>query len=83
MGENGREDIKKIEKRWKEVFNFKLCFIMETKDFTREQLDVLAGLVLTEMRSLREFGNAHGEGVIKALEPEIVSLYTLYNYLIA
>lgn len=56
---------------------------METKEFTREQLDVLAGLVLAEMRSLREFGNAHGEAVRTALEPKIVSLYTLYNYLIA
>lgn len=56
---------------------------METKEFTREQLDVLAGLVLAEMRNLREFGNAHGEGVRKALELEIASLYTLYNYLIA
>ena len=56
---------------------------METKDFTRKQLDVLAGLVLAEMGSLREFGNAHGEAVKKALEPEIVSLHTLYNYLIA
>jgi hypothetical protein len=37
----------------------------------------------TEMGSLREFGNAHGDAVRKALEPEIVSLHTLYNYLIA
>jgi hypothetical protein len=56
---------------------------METKEFTREQLDVLAGLVLAEMGNLREFGNAHGEAVRQALEPKIVSLYTLYNYLIA
>lgn len=56
---------------------------METKEFTREQLDVLAGLVLAEMGNLREFGNAHGKAVREALEPEIVSLYTLYNYLIA
>ena len=55
---------------------------METKDFTREELDVLAGLVLAEMGRLREFGNAHGEAVRKALEPKIVSLHTLYNYLI-
>jgi hypothetical protein len=61
----------------------KCVFIMETKEFTREQLDVLAGLVLAEMGCLREFGNAHGEAVRQALEPEIVSLYTLYNYLIA
>lgn len=51
---------------------------METKEFTREQLDVLA-----EMGSLREFGNAHGEAARQALAPKIVSLYTLYNYLIA
>lgn len=56
---------------------------METKDFTREQLNFLADLVLAEMGSLREFGNAHGEAVRTALEPEIVSLHTLYNYLIA
>lgn len=56
---------------------------METKEFTREQLDVLAGLVLAEMGGLREFGNARGEAVRKALEPEIASLHTLYNYLIA
>lgn len=56
---------------------------METKDFTREQLNVLAGLVLAEMGSLREFGNAHGEAVRQALEPKIASLHTLYNYLIA
>ena len=56
---------------------------MKTKEFTRKQLDVLAGLVLAEMGSLREFGNAHGKAVREALEPKIVSLYTLYNYLIA
>lgn len=56
---------------------------MEAKEFTKEQLDVLAGLVLAEMGSLREFGNAHGVSVREALEPEIVSLHTLYNYLIA
>lgn len=56
---------------------------METKEFTREQLDVLAGLVLAEMGNLREFGNAHGAAVRTALEPEVVSLHTLYNYLIA
>lgn len=56
---------------------------METKEFTREQLAVLAGLVLAEMGSLREFGNAYGEAARKALEPEIASLHTLYNYLIA
>ena len=74
-----REGIKK----YKEVFNLKNVFIMETKEFTREQLDVLAGLVLAEMGSLREFGNAHGEAVRQALEPKIASLHTLYNYLIA
>lgn len=56
---------------------------METKEFTKEQLDVLAGLVLAEMGSLREFGNAHRKAVREALEPEVVSLYTLFNYLIA
>lgn len=56
---------------------------MEKKEFTREQLDVLTGLILAEMGNLREFGNAHGEAVRKELEPEIVKLCTLYNYLIA
>lgn len=43
---------------------------METKEFTREQLDVLADMVLAEMGR-------------EALSDEIARLHTLYNYLIA
>lgn len=56
---------------------------METKEFTREHLDVLAGLVLAEMGKLREFGNGRSEAVKQALQEEIGRLHTLYNYLIS
>ena len=56
---------------------------METKEFTREQLDVLADMVLAEMGRLREFSNGRGEVVREALSDEIAKLHTLYNYLIA
>jgi hypothetical protein len=55
---------------------------MKEKVLTQENLDILADLVLKEMGSLREFGNAHGEAVRKALETEIGKLHTLYNFLI-
>lgn len=56
---------------------------METKDLTREQLDVLAELVLAEMGKLREFSQGRSEVVREALSDEIARLHTLYNYLIA
>lgn len=55
---------------------------MENKEFTREQLDVLADLVLREMDALREFGNSRPKAVKEALTQEIGALHTLYNYLI-
>lgn len=55
---------------------------METKELTREQLDILAGLVLAEMGKLREFGNGRSEAVKQSLQDEISCLHTLYNYLI-
>lgn len=56
---------------------------MVEKVFTREQLDVLAGMVLAEMGSLREFSQGRSEVVREALSDEIARLHTLYNYLIA
>lgn len=56
---------------------------METKEFTQEQLDVLADMVLAEMGRLREFSNSRSEVVREALSDEIARLHTLYNYLIA
>ena len=56
---------------------------METKEFAREQLDVLADMVLAEMGRLREFSNGRSEVVRESLSDEIVRLHTLYNYLIA
>ena len=64
------------------VFNLK-SRVMETKEFTREQLDVLADMVLAEMGRLREFSNGRSEVVREALSDEIARLHTLYNYLIA
>lgn len=52
------------------------------KELPKREWDILADLVLKEMGSLREFGNAHGEAVRKALETEIGKLHTLYNFLI-
>lgn len=56
---------------------------MVEKEFTREQLDVLADMVLAEMGRLREFSNGRSEEVREALSDEIARLHTLYNYLIA
>lgn len=56
---------------------------METKEFTREQLDVLADMVLAEMGRLREFSNGRSEVVREALSDDIARLHTLYDYLIA
>jgi metal-responsive CopG/Arc/MetJ family transcriptional regulator len=56
---------------------------METKEFTQEQLDVLADMVLAEMDRLREFSNGRSEVVREALSDEVARLHTLYNYLIA
>ena len=56
---------------------------METKEFTREQLDVLADMVLAEMGRLRELSNGRSEVVREALREEVARLHTLYNYLIA
>lgn len=56
---------------------------METKEFTREQLDVLADMVLAEMGRLHEFSNGRSEEVREALNDEAARLHTLYNYLIA
>lgn len=57
--------------------------VMKQKKFTQEQLDVLSQLVLSEMGKLREFSHGRPEPVREALQTEIVSLHTLYNYLIA
>lgn len=57
--------------------------VMKQKEFTQEQLDVLSELVLSEMGKLREFTHGRPESVREALQTEIVSLHTLYNYLIA
>ena len=70
------------------AYNGKKCLIlkskvMETKEFTREQLDVLADMVLAEMGRLREFSNGCSEVVREALSDEIARLHTLYDYLIA
>ena len=56
---------------------------MEKKEFTRDQLYVLADIVLAEMGRLREFSNGSSEVIREALSDEIVRLHTLYNYLIA
>ena len=56
---------------------------MVEKEFTREQLDILADMVLAEMGRLREFSNGRSEVVREALSDEIARLHTLYNYLIA
>lgn len=56
---------------------------MVEKEFTQEQLNVLADLVLNEMSKLREFTHGRGDAVREALLEEIGSLHTLYNYLIA
>ena len=56
---------------------------MKEKAFTDEQLEVLSQLVLAEMGKLREFSHGRPESVREALQTEIVSLHTLYNYLIA
>jgi hypothetical protein len=56
---------------------------MIEKEFTQEQLEILANLVLSEMGNLREFGNGRPSAIRKALEKEIVCLHTLYNYLIS
>lgn len=56
---------------------------MENKEFTREQLDVLAELVLREMGALREFSQGRSQKIREELATEIASLHTLYNYLIA
>lgn len=56
---------------------------MVEKEFIREQLDVLADMVLAEMGRLREFSNGRSEVVREALSDEVARLHTLYNYLIA
>lgn len=56
---------------------------MIEKEFTQEQLEILANLVLSEMGKLREFSHGRPVAIRKALEKEIVCLHTLYNYLIA
>ena len=56
---------------------------MGTKEFTKEQLDVLASLVLSEIVTLEEFSKKHIETAKKALEPKIENLHALYIYLIA
>lgn len=55
---------------------------MVEKEFTQEQLNTLSELVLAEMGNLREFCNGRPEAVRAALQTEIGSLHTLYNYLI-
>lgn len=55
---------------------------MKEKVLTQEQWDILSELVLTEMGNLREFCNGRPEAVRAALQTEIGSLHTLYNYLI-
>ena len=56
---------------------------MVEKEFTREQLDVLADMVLAEMGRLRELSNGRSEVVREALSDEIARLHTLFNFLIA
>lgn len=56
---------------------------MVEKEFTQEQLDVLADMVLAEMGRLRKFSNARSEVIREVLSDEIARLHTLYNYLIA
>lgn len=55
---------------------------MKEKEFTQEQLDILADMVLAEMGRLREFCNGRSDAVKEALRTEIGCLHTLYNYLI-
>lgn len=55
---------------------------MKKKEFTREQLDILANLVLAEMGNLREFCKDRSPAIKEALRNEIGCLHTLYNYLI-
>lgn len=52
------------------------------KELSKGQWDILSNLVLKEMGGLREFCNGRSDAVKKALETEIGSLHTLYNYLI-
>lgn len=56
---------------------------MVEKEFTREQLAMLADMVLAEIGRLREFSNGRSEVVREALSDEVARLHTLYNYLIA
>ena len=53
-----------------------------SKELTKREWDILSNLVLKEMGGLREFCNGRSDAVKKALETEIGSLHTLYNYLI-
>lgn len=55
---------------------------MKKKEFTQEQLDILADLVLMEMGKLREFCEGRSPAIKEALRNEIGCLHTLYNYLI-
>ena len=55
---------------------------MKTKEFTQESLDLLSGLVLSEMGRLREFGEGRNTEIQKMLDIERLKLLTLYNYLI-
>lgn len=52
------------------------------KELPKREWDILADLVLKELGNIREFSNAHGEAVRKALETEIGKMQTLYNFLI-
>lgn len=61
---------------------FLLVIIMKTKEFTQENLDLLSGLVLSEMGRLREFGEGRSTEIQKLLDIERLKLLTLYNYLI-
>lgn len=55
---------------------------MKKKEFTQEQLEILANLVLAEMGNIREFCNGRSPAIKGALCNEIGCLHTLYNYLI-
>ena len=56
--------------------------VMKQKEFTQEQLDMLAQLVLSEMGRLGEFSRGRSEEVAQAISVERGKLHTLYNYLI-
>lgn len=56
---------------------------MKTKEFTQEQLDILANLVLAEMGAIREFSDGRSVEIRQMLDIERLKLATLYNYIIA